>query len=115
MWPVLPRARDFVLARNNQRSSPAISGKLRRTNISNWSAACSIRQGIGHVVRQIEAGTFGNAYRGSPLETVVKSIAEQPDIQGRRSGVIRVQSRGRIPEERISNLRIGPFRGDGQK
>lgn len=37
----------------------------------------SIRRGIGQVVRDIQQGTFGNAYRGSSLETVVGSIAEQ--------------------------------------
>lgn len=37
----------------------------------------SIRRGIGQVVHDIEAGSFGNAYRGSSLETVVGSIAEQ--------------------------------------
>lgn len=40
----------------------------------------SIRRGIGQVVREIEAGTFGNVYRGSALETVVKSVAEQRQI-----------------------------------
>jgi type II restriction enzyme len=40
----------------------------------------SIRRGIAHVVRDIEAGTFGNAYRGSSLETVVASVAEQRQI-----------------------------------
>lgn len=40
----------------------------------------SIRRGIGQVVKDIEAGTFGNAYRGSSLETVVGSIAEQRQI-----------------------------------
>ena len=40
----------------------------------------SIRRGIGAVVNEIQAGTFGNAYRGSPLETVVSSIAEQRQI-----------------------------------
>lgn len=40
----------------------------------------SIRRGIGQVVRDIEAGTFGNLYRGSSLETVVASVAEQRQI-----------------------------------
>ena len=40
----------------------------------------SIRRGIGQVVRDIEAGTFGNLYRGSTLETVVHSVAEQRQI-----------------------------------
>lgn len=40
----------------------------------------SIRRGIAQVVQDIEAGTFGNAYRGSSLETVVGSVAEQRQI-----------------------------------
>lgn len=40
----------------------------------------SIRRGIGQVVREIDAGTFGNQYRGSSLETVVHSVAEQRQI-----------------------------------
>lgn len=40
----------------------------------------SIRQGIRQVIRHIEAGTFGNTYRGSSLEVVVKSVAEQRQI-----------------------------------
>lgn len=40
----------------------------------------SIRRGIGEIVKEIEAGTFGNLYKGSSLETVVGSIAEQRQI-----------------------------------
>jgi len=40
----------------------------------------SIRQGIRQVIRQIETGAFGNAYRRSSLEIVVKSVAEQRQI-----------------------------------
>ena len=40
----------------------------------------SIRRGIAQVVDDIEKGSFGNAYRGSSLETVVGSIAEQRQI-----------------------------------
>lgn len=40
----------------------------------------SIRRGIQAVVAEIEAGTFGNVYRGSSLETVVSSVAEQRQI-----------------------------------
>lgn len=40
----------------------------------------SIRRGIGQVIQEIQAGTFGNVYRGSTLETVVGSIAEQRQI-----------------------------------
>lgn len=40
----------------------------------------SIRRGLAQVVAEIEAGRFGVAYRGSSLETVVYSVAEQRQI-----------------------------------
>jgi type II restriction enzyme len=40
----------------------------------------SIRRGIQQVVAEISQGAFGNAYRGSSLETVIGSIAEQRQI-----------------------------------
>lgn len=40
----------------------------------------SIRRGIQRVATEIEAGDFGAQYRGSSLETVVHSIAEQRQI-----------------------------------
>ena len=40
----------------------------------------SIRRGVAQVVGEIEAGTFGNVYKGSSLETVVGSIAEQRQL-----------------------------------
>jgi type II restriction enzyme len=40
----------------------------------------SIRRGLAEVAGEIEAGTFGNVYKGSSLETVVGSIAEQRQI-----------------------------------
>jgi type II restriction enzyme len=40
----------------------------------------SIRRGLKQVVADIEQGSFGVAYRGSSLETVVHSVAEQRQI-----------------------------------
>jgi type II restriction enzyme len=40
----------------------------------------SIRRGLEVVVAEIADGSFGNSYRGSSLETVVHSIAEQRQI-----------------------------------
>ena len=40
----------------------------------------SIRRGISQVVSEIDAGQFGNRYRGSSLETIVHSVAEQRQI-----------------------------------
>jgi type II restriction enzyme len=40
----------------------------------------SIRRGLQAVVKEIACGNFGSAYRGSSLETVVHSVAEQRQI-----------------------------------
>ena len=40
----------------------------------------SIRRGLAQVVAEIEANSFGNTYKGSSLETVVRSIAEQRQL-----------------------------------
>lgn len=40
----------------------------------------SIRRGLTEVVSEIDAGSFGNVYKGSSLEIVVGSIAEQRQI-----------------------------------
>lgn len=40
----------------------------------------SIRRGIAQVVEEIECGVFGVCYRGSSLETIVHSVAEQRQI-----------------------------------
>ena len=40
----------------------------------------SIRRGFQQVIAEIKADTFGNAYRGSSLETVLNSIAEQRHV-----------------------------------
>lgn len=50
---------------------------LWEERIKNFRA---IRRGLAVVVDEIRAGTFGNVYRGSSLETVVESIAEQRQI-----------------------------------
>lgn len=39
-----------------------------------------IRRGVAQVVTEIEADTFGNTFKGSSLETVVHSVAEQRQI-----------------------------------
>ena len=45
----------------------------------------SIRRGLEKVVEEIEAGAFGNVYKGSSLETVVRSIARNSARPWRRS------------------------------
>ncbi|WP_206305505.1 hypothetical protein [Actinacidiphila soli] len=55
-------------------SSTYRSWFLREERVKNFR---SIRRGIEQVVREIEEGTFGADYKGSLLQTVVGSIAEQ--------------------------------------
>ncbi len=40
----------------------------------------SIRRGVIDVVQAIQAGTFGNDFKGSPLETVLDCITEQKQV-----------------------------------
>ncbi|HEY0834209.1 MAG TPA: type II restriction endonuclease [Azospirillum sp.] len=67
----------------------------------------SIRRGIQQVVADIEAGTFGNAYRGSSLETVVHSIAEQRQIFKGADHAFLWKPKLRIPDiyENVENQR----------
>lgn len=58
----------------------------------------SIRRGIGQVVRDIDAGTFGNVYRGKTLQNVVGSIAEQRQIFKGADHAFLWKSKLRIPD-----------------
>jgi type II restriction enzyme len=72
----------------------------------------SIRRGIEEVVGEIEAGTFGNVYKGSSLETVVKSIAEQRQIFRGADHAFLWKPKLRIPdiyENRENQLAFGRF------
>jgi type II restriction enzyme len=72
----------------------------------------SIRRGIAEVVAQIEAGTFGAVYKGSSLETVVGSIAEQRQIFKGADHAFLWKPNLRIPdiyESRENQLAFGRF------
>lgn len=72
----------------------------------------SIRRGLARVVDEIEAGTFGNLYRGSSLETVVHSIAEQRQIFKGADHAFLWKPKLRIPdiyENRENQLAFGRF------
>jgi len=70
----------------------------------------SIRRGLAQVVRDIEAGTFGSAYRGSTLETVVSSVAEQRQIFKGADHAFLWKPKLRIPDiyENAANQRALP-------
>lgn len=72
----------------------------------------SIRRGLAQVVTEIEAGTFGTAYKGSSLETVVGSIAEQRQIFRGADHAWLWKPKLRIPdiyESRENQLAFGRF------
>ena len=72
----------------------------------------SIRRGIAEVVAEIENGTFGNTYRGSSLETVVGSIAEQRQIFKGADHAFLWKPKLRIPdiyENRDNQIAFGRF------
>ena len=72
----------------------------------------SIRRGLAEVVAQIEAGTFGNLYRGSSLETVVGSVAEQRPIFKGADHAFLWKPKLRIPdiyENRENQMAFGRF------
>lgn len=72
----------------------------------------SIRRGIAQVVAEIKAGTFGNRYKGSSLETVVGSIAEQRQIFKGADHAFLWKPKLRIPdiyEDRENQTAFGRF------
>jgi type II restriction enzyme len=72
----------------------------------------SIRRGIQRVTEDIEADTFGPQYRGSSLETVVHSIAEQGQIFNGADHAFLWKPKMRIPdiyEDRDNRLAFGRF------
>jgi len=58
----------------------------------------SIRRGLQAVIAEIGAGRFGNTYRGSSLEIVVKSIAEQRQLFKGADHVFLWKPKLRIPD-----------------
>jgi type II restriction enzyme len=72
-----PMLRRLIERWRNDPSGTYQSWFLWEERIKNFR---SIRRGLQAVTAEIEQGQFGNLYRGSSLETVVASIAEQRQI-----------------------------------
>ena len=72
----------------------------------------SIRRGIQAVIEEIRTDRFGNAYRGSSLETVLDSIAEQRQVFKGADHAFMWKPKLRIPdiyENRDNQLAFGHF------
>ena len=118
------------IAGSTSAHSPAQSEPLLRQLIDRWRADPgatyqtwflwekrlknfrSIRRGLAQVVTEIEAGTFGTAYKGSSLETVVHSIADQRQMFKGADHAWLWKPKLRIPdiyESRENQLAFGRF------
>ena len=72
----------------------------------------SIRRGLAAVVKEIQDRTFGNVYKGSSLETVVGSIAEQRQVFKGADHAFLWKPKLRIPdiyESPVNQLHFGRF------
>jgi len=72
----------------------------------------AIRRGVRVVSAEIEAGVFGNTYRGSSLETVVGAVAEQRQMFRGADHAFLWKPKLRIPdiyESRENQLAFGRF------
>ena len=72
----------------------------------------SIRRGLAVVVEEMRADTFGRQYRGSSLETVVKSVAEQRPMFRGADHAFLWKPKLRIPdiyEDRANQLAFADF------
>ena len=72
----------------------------------------SLRRGLAEVVQEIEAGTFGNLYQGSSLQTVVGALAEQRQLFKGADHAFLWKPKLRIPdiyENRDNQLAFGRF------
>ena len=72
----------------------------------------SIRRGIQAVIEEIRQDQFGNAYRGSSLETVLDSIAEQRQLFKGADHAFMWKPKLRIPdiyENRVNQVAFGRF------
>ena len=73
-----PDLRDLV-ARYRQ-DPESVHNTWFLQNEARLKAFRSIRRGVQEVVRAVRAGTFGNDYKGSPLETVMECVTEQKQV-----------------------------------
>ena len=107
--PHAAAVRELITIWRNDAASTYQTWFLWEERLKNFR---SIRRGIAEVVREIESGTFGNLYRGSSLETVVHSIAEQRQMFKGADHAFLWKPKLRIPdiyEDRENQLAFGRF------
>lgn len=101
--------RTLVLRWKDDPGSTYNSWFLWEDRLKNFRA---IRRGLTVVVSEIESGAFGNVYKGSSLETVVGSIAEQRQMFKGADHAFLWKPKLRIPdvyESRENQVAFGRF------
>ncbi|WP_232514520.1 type II restriction endonuclease [Cellulomonas sp. PSBB021] len=99
--------RDLVTAWREDPASTYRTWFLWPERVKNFR---SLRRGIERVSADIEAGTFGNSYKESSLETVVRGIAEQRQLFKGADHPFHWKPKLRIPdiyEDRDNQLAFG--------
>lgn len=102
-----PAARDLMTRWRDDPSGTYRTWFLWPERIKNFR---SLRRGIEQVSAEIEAGSFGTAYKGSSLETVVHGVAEQRQIFKGADHAFLWKPKLRIPdiyEDRENQLAFG--------
>src|SRR3990172_9843163 len=72
----------------------------------------SIRRGVRDLVDAISAGSFGNDFKGSPLEVVLSAITEQKQVFEGAAHAFYWKPKLRIPdiyENETNNRKFGAF------
>lgn len=102
-----PATRELVVAWREDPGSTYRTWFLWPERVKNFR---SLRRGIEQVSADIEAGTFGNTYKESSLETVVRGIAEQRQMFKGADHPFHWKPKLRIPdiyEDRGNQLAFG--------
>lgn len=100
---------DLIAHWRNDESATYKTWFLWEERIKNFR---SIRRGLQQVVAEIKEDSFGNAYRGSSLETVLDSIAEQRQVFKGADHAFMWKPKLRIPdiyENRLNQISFGRF------
>jgi len=76
----MERTRLEGIIQQYKRDAESVYNTWFVNNEERLKAFRSIRRGVEEVIAEIKAGSFGNDFRGSSLEFVLRSITEQKQV-----------------------------------
>lgn len=110
--PAVPSNRLPELIQQYKQDSESVYNTWFIGSDDRMKAFRSIRRGVGDAVQAISAGTFGNDFRGSPLEDVLYAITEQKQMFEGAAHPFYWKPKLRIPdiyENEANQRRFGSF------